>query len=963
MSAATVWAALAGGQGGVDAAETAFTDRYAALLDRVEADRSLPTLVRFVGGSEEAILGDLGVEYRTHSDRPVAHAELTPDQAATVAAADQTDTVEYAPGSNPFWRLEGYDEWVFPPPAEAADYIAHEEALAGLAHLQKRHPERLRVSSIGSGHGHESRREGGLDPQAVWVAELTESVETAGERETVVFEMGIHGDERAGVEAGLRFIEGVLTGEHPEVADRLSSLRLVFVSLNPDGWVVREPLYEDPVDPPDFRRTNGAARDLNRQQPTPGWIPPGRAPGEPRADPPAVVVDEVPETLGLVQHLRGYENVSYLVDFHGMYGHTEAVLALESAGGTPHDRGDSELLGRALGAAIRDTLGTVGGWADSFEVAATDTEAQVGCSPELLCQTPERLFARGTTLDTIDYTTAGALADWAALPETVGGLDATTLTPEVVFSNSVPDGMEKRFHPELVAFQVAAYRAVCRATVDHATDDIGVTVNTGGRSTAYLASESVVRRAAELPHVDGDSLTAAPPGSADSAVFTGTRADGERQTADRAGSTLAVDRQTLTSGVTSTVPVPAGTHTLTVDIRAQGGRVVNARLGDGEGNVQRLDGETDNRSLLTALDPAAGEWEVEATVRGADTAELRTTRLHEEGVPDPVEALGYGQRDYEVTPLGALEELGAAADGTVEAVTVETLRADGLLADGEPAYDNVVLTHGDISAEVRETLASYVEAGGNLVLTDSALELAGELGVAGLSAVGRGDITRQALEAAAYPELATDHPLVTDRRTTPEESWVDQREAWRHPPLGYARGEVPMYTVSEGPLREAGATVASVADGAVRLATVPTESERVGVHLLGSLLPPAAQHNLHPFGLLDHSLTTLGYLLLCNALGYRLALSRNGRQVATLGSLVADESDGRSATAGADDGPDRTGADDDGPGLGVAAAAGGVGGLWYLLSRRVARGGTDTRPGTGADGRRHTGAASDDPNG
>ena len=939
LSAATVTGALVGRS---RATEAGFTDRYAALLDAVDPDRSLPTLVRFDTADGTAVLDDLGVEYRTRADPPAGHARLTPAEAATVADHDAVGTLSYAPGSNPFWPLGADDDGVFPAPADAADYIAHEEALAGLSHLASAHPNRLRVVELGRGHGHESRLDGDRDRGAVWAAELTENVGAAGERETVVFEMGIHGDERAGVEAGLRFVEGVLTGDHPAVADRLSSLRLVFVGLNPDGWVVREPRYEDPVDPPDFRRFNGADRDLNRQLPTPGWIPPDRAPGEPRGatgtgeDPPERVATETPETLALVEFLRGYEDVTALVDFHGMYGHTEAVLALESAGGTPRDRAEEELLGRRIRAELKETL-AIDDWTDSFEAAVADTDAQTGCQFDTLCQTPERLFGRGTTLDTIDYTTSGALADWATLPERAGGLDATALTAEVVFSNSLPDRMEKRFESDLVAFQVDAYEAVCRATVEHAAEDTGVTVETDGRSTAYLTSESLVRRAATLPHVGAG--VAAGVGRPGAGVVAGV---------SRTGSRLVVDSRTATGGgVTSTVSVPTGTRALTVEFRAPGG-VVDAHLRDETGAVVRaFDPPAGDRRRLTAVDPTAGEWRVDATALGDGPVEVRATRLVGTDTPDPAEVLGYAQRDYEVTPLGALDALGTAADGPVEGVTAGELRAGVLLDDGDPAYDNLVVIHDELDGEGRTAVEEYVAAGGNLVLTDSGLRLAGELEAAGLSAVDPDAVTRLTVEAAAYPDLSGAHPLVEGRRTTPSASRVDQREAWRHPPLGYARGEVPVYAVSEAALREAGATVASAADGQARLATVPEEGERTGVHLLGSVLPPATQRNLHPFGLLEHSLTTLGYLLLCNALGYRLALSRDGRRVATLGSFVDGDTTGDEGDT-TDDGDDTTdanggdgeasnqttGADDDGPGFGPVAGVAGVGGLAYLLSRR-----------------------------
>lgn len=1008
LSAAAVGAFLTGRSGATQA--TPLTDRYAFLLDHVAADVTIPTLARFDSESGADVLTGLAVESRTHADEPAAYARLTPDQAETVADADETALLEYAPGANPFWRLGTYGDRVFSRPADSVDFLAFEEVLAGLDHLEATHPDRLRVETPGSGHGHENLVTGEQSAGDLWLAELTDDTETESAWETVVFTLSIHGDERAGVEAGLRFVEDVLTGERPAVAALLSEVRLVFVCPNPDGWLVRRQDYEDPVDPPDFRRFNGANRDLNRQQPTAGWILPDRVPGEPRGanltddtpgavdddDVPAQVTSAVPETLAFVRALRSY-NVDYLVDLHGMYGRTEALLAIESGGGAPADRADTELLTREIETRVAATVGPLGDWTDTFERAAADTGEQTGssaeCTLELVCQQPLQLFGSGTALETIGYTTSGSLGTWAGLPEDVGGLGATALTLEVVFSNSLPEGMERRFMPDLVTFQTAAYGAVCDATARHAADDVGVTVETGGRSTAYLATDALTRQATDLPHV-ADSGVAGSTTAGPGRLATGTPAAGG------VDSTLAVDSQRFDAGaVATTVAVPPATHTLTVEVRTGRGRVTGVTLRDGDGAVRRTRGPTADgppgTRRLTVVDPDPGEWQVDASLRSDHSpVEVRTTRLLADGTPDPMDALGYAQRDYEVTPLAALDALGSAADGPVEQVSAAAVRDGDLVADGVPAYDNVVIaSSAGLDEAALASVAAYIEAGGNLVLTDSALCLLADLDVAGLGPVDSDDIAREELQAASYPDAEPTHPLAADRRTVPDGSSIEPQEPWTHPPMGYPRDAVPMYSVAAEPFGEAGGTVASATAGQVRLGTVPTERDRVGVHLLGSLLPPASQEQLHPFGLLDHSLTRLGYLLLCNALGYRLSFSRNDQETVTLGALVDidhsgddgngdrddgggngdgdgedsgddgdgddgngddsgddgdgnDEDDGESSngdggTSGDGDRPgnDSTGGGDgDGPGFGAATAVAGAGGLGYLLSRRIAGG-------------------------
>jgi len=960
------------------------TDRYAFLLDHVAPDTAIPTLAQFDSESGVDVLTSIAVESRTRADEPAAYARLRPEQARTVADEDETALLEYAPGANPFWRLGAYEGRVFPRPADSVDFISFEEALAGLDHLESAHPDRLRVERFGAGHGHQNLVTGEQSTGELWLAELADDVTAAGDSETVVFTLSSHGDERAGVEAGLRFIEDVLTGDRPGIAALLSTVRLVFVCPNPDGWLVRRQDYEDPVDPPDFRRFNGADRDLNRQQPTAGWILPDRVPGEPRGadltddapgevddDVPAPVAAAAPEGPALVQALRAYD-VDYLLDLHGMYGKTEALLAIESGGGTPADRADTELLTRALETRVESTLAPLADWSDTFERALADTGEQTGssaeCTLDLVCQQPIQLFGSGTGLDTIGYTTSGSLGTWAGLPERVGGLGATALPLEVVFSNSLPRGMERRFMSDVVGFQTAAYGAVCEETVRHAVDDIGVTVETGGRSTAYLAPDALTRRAADLPHV-ADSDVAARGGVGNTTTAAGRLAAGA-PAAGGADSTLAVDSKRLDAGaVTTTVTVPPATHTLTVAVRTGRDRVTQATLRDGDGTVRRRQGPAPDgpsgTHRLTVLDPEPGKWQVDVNRRSDSAVEVRTTRLLADGSPDPMEALGYAQRDYEVSPLGALDALGSAADTPVEPVSTAAVRDGALVADGVPAHDNLVITSSVALDEAALAgVAAYVEAGGNLVLTDSALELVAELDVAGLGPVDSDDIVREERQAAAYPDIEPDHPLVTGRRSVPDESSIEPREAWTHPPMGYPRNAVPMYSVAAERVGEAGGTAASATAGQVRLGTVPTESDRVGIHLLGSLLPAASQAHLHPFGLLDHSLTRLGYLLLCNALGYRFSLSRNGQERVTLGALVGtdhgndrddktgdahdgdgdggDNNDGRTDRDDGgvgDDQPDdeSTGSNDgDGPGFGVATGVAGVGGLSYLFSRRLA---------------------------
>jgi hypothetical protein len=58
-----------------------------------------------------------------------------------------------------------------------------------------------------------------------------------------------------------------------------------------------------------------------------------------------------------------------------------------------------------------------------------------------------------------------------------------------------------------------------------------------------------------------------------------------------------------------------------------------------------------------------------------------------------------------------------------------------------------------------------------------------------------------------------------------------------------------------------------------------TREDGTGVHVIGGLLPPAKQTNLHPFGLLDYAVAFLSHVMLTNALGFRQVRRVNGEVV------------------------------------------------------------------------------------
>jgi hypothetical protein len=107
-------------------------------------------------------------------------------------------------------------------------------------------------------------------------------------------------------------------------------------------------------------------------------------------------------------------------------------------------------------------------------------------------------------------------------------------------------------------------------------------------------------------------------------------------------------------------------------------------------------------------------------------------------------------------------------------------------------------------------------------------------------------------------ELAEDidgeHPLVTDRDPI-------QDHLWYIAPLGYAEDEAPVTSI-DGTAFDG--TVAGTVGGDVAVGTL--ELGDGTIQIIGSLLPPANQGDLHPFGMLDYAATYLGHLVTTNAL-------------------------------------------------------------------------------------------------
>ncbi|MFU8868547.1 M14 family zinc carboxypeptidase, partial [Natronococcus sp.] len=532
LSAATGAALAVPGAASADVTGDPMTDEYAFVVNHTPDDYEAATVIEFTdAASLEAFAEEFEKEPDSDLERapkavtresptPAAHAHLTADEVEDVLDLEGVERMDFSPGANPWWKLEApYEDGIFPPVEEARNYLSYEETARALEHLEAQHEDRVRVETIGQSPGWENLYTDEVDPRDIYVAEVTNDVgddASFAEKEKVVYSLNIHGDERAGTEAGSRLLEEIAAGEAEAFEPLLDDVVLLFLFTNPDGWVSRKPQTHIPwVEDHDtnFQRGNasivdGSAIDTNRQYPTIGWTDPSFWPAEPENTPDVRpgyedddlgYADVVPDSLAIVEHFRGYDNVEFLCDYHGMYTADHMVFNLETNAPFDHDgTHDLDEVNIRIGEGMEAEWGGVDAIADDI---ATAGEERYGAPSVPNGDSYGGLFDWGTIYDSLSYQITGGFLCWAGQPEKFGGLGAVTVAPEVILSNHYTDA-QKEWKPYWVRHYEEAYRISIREYAEMAARETNATVATGGQDTAYVTTDALTRTSADLPHTD-----------------------------------------------------------------------------------------------------------------------------------------------------------------------------------------------------------------------------------------------------------------------------------------------------------------------------------------------------------------------------------------------------------------------------------------------------------------------------
>ncbi|ELY55595.1 peptidase M14 carboxypeptidase A [Natronococcus amylolyticus DSM 10524] len=884
----------------------ALTDRAAFVVNATPDDYEVPVVIEFDAAAgvpedfeTEYTDPDWGVDDQTapptavtrSEPTPAAHARLDADELGSVLDEfdDYVEAVAYSMGANPWWHLEDpYADGVFPPVEESRDWLSFEESVQGIRYLEEEvAPDRINFYSIGESPGWNNQfTSEDPDPNDVYVTEVTNDVDDEAsfdEKDKVVYSLNIHGDERAGTEAGCRIIEDIAYGEAPDFEELLDDVVLLFLFTNPDGWVSRKPETEIPWVADhnwNFQRGSASGLDTNRQYPTMGWTDPSFWPAEP-VDTPDVRPDDpdgrgyhemVPDSLAIVEHFRDYDNVEFLCDYHGMYTADHMVFNLETNAPFTHDKThDLDEVSIQIGEAMADEWGSIEAEPLASDIIAA-SETEYG-SPSLPGgDSYDGLLDWGTIYDSLAYQVTGAFLGWAGQPEEFGGLGAVTVAPEVIISNHFGDAI-KVWKPYWSRHYETAYRLSMREYARMTAAETDATVATDGQDTAYVSSDELTRRSADLPHTNESPGQGQGPGQ-DRATEVRRRhetvqpgPDGRSSVNTSAGESahsLFVHFQGLSTATQGTVRLvnPAGNVVKEIDLADR--------------DVRRHDFED-----WFVRRPETGDWNVEINT-DADV-DVQTTLIESEGAPDPRDTLGYEQTEYVVNPMQFFDDLEPfVEDGDVNGLRVHDVRNGRLLRgqSGRRHYDKLVVSHDDGIDDDRyiSAIEGFVEAGGDLVLTDSGVNLLGVLDVGDAADIDGDDVSDIEVNFANLEDRDFDHDLLAGIRPR-------QQEMWKGSQLGYTTGvDQPATVVDEDVFREANGEVAGTIGGegvgAGRLAAGDAE-----ITVLGSVLPPAQQTELHPFGMADYAVSFMGHTLLCNALGFQQRRYVDGELVGTYGEV------------------------------------------------------------------------------
>jgi hypothetical protein len=717
------------------------------------------------------------------------------------------------------------------------------------------------------------------------------------ERDHFVWSLSVHGIERAGAEGGIRAIEDLATWAATEPERRIletegdviateggrdaANLRVgevvmrsvsYFMLPNPDGWR-RGDADEAHTS---FQRFNGNGMDLNRDWPEIGYVDPAFTPWS----------ESESRTYGRALQALS-DNWTGGIDLHGMVEANAFSYTLIGGSQRPFDKNERTM--EFVEQAWRDAETRLA-WSSIIkpndapeQCAEFDGVAPNGDThlpPGETCDQRSYGVQYGTIWDTISYTATGAIGNWIDSPI---GLDADGIDNEMMLSHLGNCGIGTCYVAEAEQLHVDGNKGLIYSMLNFSLQPVSETDGFGldlGGDIAYLVNP---RRLVD----PGVEVPTAPPGARDVPDLAGTAMT---STGDTVLAEWTVDNasgDTHVAGIAGSVRYQnvngEGIHLGSTHVEynhPEEGWIDRPTYGS-DGAVYRVAGDRSDWNH-----PADGEYRLVVNtlqpMRITYEVELSTQPVFE----DPIQAA------FDVSNMDFFAELEPfLAEGT----TLTAIDVDSLL-DGTRSlsdFDSVIAVDGALlpgysEFEVGQGLADlpptgysaadavaigvvlrdFAESGGNVVLTDDALQ-----GLSWMDLATAADLSRRTTYAGhAVFSNGYEHPLAHGTNNPGSAEGAGGRRQTVEPlPLGYSINSdtIPQFGVSQAAVEAAGGAVVATtidAEDQASVAEIPVGSGRVVT--LGSLLTFPTTAYYHPFGLSSYGLTDIGYTLLRNALSW-----------------------------------------------------------------------------------------------
>lgn len=210
---------------------------------------------------------------------------------------------------------------------------------------------------------------------------------------------------------------------------------------------------------------------------------------------------------------------------------------------------------------------------------------------------------------------------------------------------------------------------------------------------------------------------------------------------------------------------------------------------------------------------------------------------------------------------------GAPGDATLTVTFSVPAPAASATAGAASAVAATDFTAADETA-LLDLLRTFVEGGGNLVLTDDAMLVLERLGL-----VPDGSVTQETVYAG-FVEFSADggatstydDPLSANVQQAGAAEGPNHRHQMSEPvPTGFSimdadgsdQDSMPQWVVDRAAFEDAGGRIAGTANGGVTLGELIVGDGQI--RFLGSLLPVPTEEYAHPYGLASHAITYSGY--------------------------------------------------------------------------------------------------------